>query len=232
MKRIIALSTVLAITFFVLNGVITQASNRDSFMKDAAASGMAEVMLGNLALQKSQNEQVRSFAQQMVADHTAANGELASLAASKSVTLPTEPDAKHKSAMDKLNGLSGTEFDKAFMKQMVKDHEAAVRLFSKEAEKGDDADTKAFAAKTLPTLQNHLQMARTMNDSMKGMKGSNSNSNSNSNRENMNMNSNSGNMNSDRNGNTNRNSNSNNNSNRNSNRKNSNSNSNSNVNRR
>ena len=194
MRKTIALSTILAITVFVLNGFIAQASNQDSFMREAAESGMAEVMLGNLALQKSQNEQVRSFAQQMVSDHTAANEELKALAASKNVTLPTDVKAKHRNAMNKLNGMSGTEFDKAFMRQMVKDHEAAVKLFQREAERGNDEATKAFAAKTLPTLQGHLQMARTMYDSMKNMKDGNSNSNSNSNNgnmNNMNMNSNS-----------------------------------------
>lgn len=225
MKKIFALSTALAVALFVWNGVITQASNQDSFMREAAQSGMAEVMLGNLALQKSENEQIKTFAQQMVADHTAANGELATLAQSKSVTLPTETDAKHKSAMDKLGGMSGMDFDKAFMKQMVKDHEAAVKLFSRESERGTDADTKAFAAKTLPTLQNHLQMARTLNGSVKGMKSDKSNNNSNG--DNMNMNSNSNDTRTDRNGNTLRNSNSNGNSNSN---RNSNSNSNSNVN--
>src|SRR5215204_761992 len=213
MKKIIALSTALAVALFVWNGVITQASFQDSFMRDAAQSGMAEVMLGNLALQKSTNEQVKSFAQQIVTDHTAANGGLTTLAAGKNVTLPTEVSARQKSAVEKLNGMSGMDFDKAFMKQMVKDHEAAVKLFTRESERGTDADTKAFAAKTLPTLQNHLQMAKTMNDSMKSMKSdkSNSNSNSNSSSDSMNMNSN-------------RNSNSN--SNSNSNRSNSNSNSN------
>lgn len=181
MRKIIALCTTLAVMFFVLNGVITQASNQDSFMREAAESGMAEVMLGNLALQKSQNEQVRSFAQQMVSDHTAANEELKALAASKSVTLPTDVNSKQRNAMNKLNGMSGTEFDKAFMRQMVKDHEAAVKLFQREAERGTDEATKAFAAKTLPTLQGHLQMARTMYDSMKKMKDGDSNSNSNSN---------------------------------------------------
>ena len=178
-------------------------------MREAAQGGMAEVMLGNLALQKSGNEQVKSFAQAMVADHTAANGELAALAASKNFALPTEPSAKQKSAVEKLNGMSGMDFDKAFMKQMVKDHEAAVKLFSREAERGTDADTKAFAAKTLPTLQNHLQMARTMNDSIKSMKSDKSNSNSNSNGMNMNSNGGNGNSNSNSNGNSNSNSNSN-----------------------
>src|SRR5215203_5870745 len=163
MKKIIALCTVLAVTFFVLNGVITQASNQDSFMMRAARSSTAEVMLSNLALQKTQNEQVRSFAQQMVTDHTAANSELATLAASKNVTLPTDVDSKHRSAMDKLNGMSGTDFDKAYMKQMVNDHQDAVKLFSRESERGNDADTKAFAAKMLPALQGHLTMARTIN---------------------------------------------------------------------
>ena len=209
MKKIFALSIGLAVALFVWNGVITQASIQDSFMREAAQSGMAEVMLGNLALQKSQNEQVKSFAQQMVADHTTANGELATLAQSKSVALPTEPSAKQKSAVDKLNGMSGMDFDKAFMKQMVKDHEAAVKLFSRESERGTDADTKAFAAKTLPTLQNHLQMARTLNDSMKNMKSEKSNDNSSS--DGMNMNSN--NSNSNRNSNSSRNTNSNSNSN-------------------
>jgi len=240
MKKIFALCTVLAVAFFVLNGIITQASNQDSFMTEAAQSGMAEVMLGNLALQKSQNEQVRSFAQQVVTDHTAANTELTTLAASKNVTLPTAVSSKHRSAVEKLNGMSGTDFDKAFMKQMVKDHEAAVKLFSRESDRGTDADTKAFAAKNLPTLQNHLQMARTLNDSVKSMKsdGSNRNSNSNSNSDSMNMNSNSGNMdmnaNSNRNSNSNRSNNSNSNMNSNGNtnsNRNNNTNSNSNVNR-
>jgi putative membrane protein len=229
MKKFLALCTILAVNIFVLNGVITQASNQDSFYTEAAQSGMAEVALGNLALQKSTSDQIKTFAQQMVTDHTAANQELTSLAAGKNVTLPTEMDAKHKSAMDKLSAMSGTDFDKAFMKQMVKDHEAAVKLFQRESDRGTDADSKAFAAKTLPTLQNHLQMARTLSDSLKNTKngGGNSNGNTNSNSD-MNMNSNSGNMNM----NSNRNKNSNRSTNRNSNSGNTNGNTNSNVNRK
>ena len=217
MKKIFAISIGLAVALFVWNGVIAQASFQDSFLREAAQSGMAEVMLGNLALQKSQNEQIKSFAQQMVADHTTANGELATIAQSKSVALPTEVSAKQKSAVNKLNGMSGMEFDKAFMKQMVKDHEAAVKLFSRESERGTDNETKAFAAKTLPTLQNHLQMARTLNDSVKGMKSDKSSRDSNSNSDSMNTNSNSNEMKTDRNGNVQRNSNSNRSTNRNSN---------------
>lgn len=168
MKKFYAACVSLAAAFFVLNGFITQASNQDRFWNDAAQMGLAEVALSNLALQKSQNEQVRSFAQRMVDDHTAVNSELTQLAGTKNVTLPTTPDQKHQSAMEKLNGQSGAEFDRNYMRQMVKDHEAAVKLFQRQSERGEDADAKAFAAKHLPALQSHLQMARTMSDGLKG----------------------------------------------------------------
>ena len=135
------------------------------------------------------------------------------------------------------------EFDKAYMKQMVKDHEAAVKLFSRQADRDDDADAKAFAAKTLPTLQNHLQMARATYDTVKGSGKTDRTDGGNTNRSDTNMNSNSGDMNMNQN--TNRSTNSNNNTNSNMNRNNntnsnanrnnntnSNANTNSNVNRR
>lgn len=187
-----------AMATFVYGSIAYQ----NSFYTEAAQSGMAEVMLGNLALEKSQNEQIRQFAQQMVTDHMNANNELKELAATKNITLPAAVSNKHQSAYNKLNGMNGNDFDKAFLKQMVKDHESAVKLFQKQSDKGDDTDTKVFAAKTLPTLQAHLQMARNMNDSMKNMNrngNSNSNSgNSNGNMDSMNMNSNNS-MNSNRN---------------------------------
>jgi putative membrane protein len=170
MKKIFAFYTVLAVLVFVLNGVISQASNQDSFWNDAAQAGMAEVMLGNLALQKSANDEIKRFAQKIVDDHTAAGNELKDLAATKGATLPTELSAKQKTIYDKLDGLSGAEFDKEFVKVMVKDHEKAVGLFQKQADKGIDAEVKAFAAKTLPVLQGHLEMAKAMNDKLKSMK--------------------------------------------------------------
>ncbi|HVE57776.1 MAG TPA: DUF4142 domain-containing protein [Pyrinomonadaceae bacterium] len=192
MRKIFAFYAVLAIGTFVLNGFVTEASNQDSFWNDAAQAGMAEVMLGNLALQKSSNDEVKQMAQKIVDDHTAANNELKSLAASKSATLPTEVNAKQKAAYDKLNSLSGDEFDKEFVKVMVKDHEKAVGLFQKQAGKGTDTEVKAFAAKTLPVLQAHLESAKAMSDKMKSMKSPrknadgdknmNSNSNTNNNR--------------------------------------------------
>lgn len=161
-----------------------------NFWNEAAQSGMAEVALGNLGQQKAQNEKVKEFADQMVKDHSAVNDELKSIASGKNVTLPTAVSAKQKATYDKLNGLSGADFDREFMKVMVKDHEAAVKLFDKQSKTDADADAKAFAAKHLPTLQGHLQTAQSLSGEVKqnsknsnsgGNSGSSNKSNSNSN---------------------------------------------------
>lgn len=227
-KFLFSIGTVTALGVVVSFLVTVHAINQESFWNDAARGNMAEIMASEMALQKSQNESVRQFAQQMVTDHTAASTELQSLAAGKSVTLPTATSTKQKSAIDKLGEKSGADFDSAYMKMMVKDHENMVKMFQKQAESGSDADAKSFAARTLPTLQSHLQMARTISDTMGGRTNENrgtntnrsnsnrsntnrSNSNrSNSNDMNMNMNSNMNtNMNSNMNMNTNMNMNSN-----------------------
>jgi putative membrane protein len=130
------------------------------FVMEAAMGGMAEVQAGQLAAQKAQNPQVRAFAQKMVDDHTKANGELMRLASARSITPPSELDRSHRSALDKLQKASGPDFDKAYMKQQVSDHEKTVSLFEKQAKRGSDPELKAWAAKMLPDLQSHLKMAR------------------------------------------------------------------------
>jgi len=145
--------------------------NSDSkFMMMAAMSDMNEISASNAALSKSSNEEVKKFAQMMVDDHTKASEELKPIAMSKNVMLPTDTDAKHKAAMEKMSAMSGDGFDKEYIKMMVKDHEKAVSMFQKEADSGKDAEAKAFAAKTLPTLQGHLDMARSMMTKMSGGK--------------------------------------------------------------
>lgn len=133
-----------------------------SFWTEAAQSSMAEVALSNAALQKAQSAEVRQFAQQMVTDHTAVSQELTQLTTGKGVTIPTALTDKQQRDLEKLNGRSGADFDREYMKKMVNDHEKAVKLFQRESERGTDADAKAFAAKTLPSLQSHLTMARTI----------------------------------------------------------------------
>lgn len=142
-------------------------TDAQGFATRAAQGGMAEVELGRLASQKAQNAEVKKFAQMMVQDHTNANTELKSLASKKNITLPTALDAEHKAVMDKLQGLSGAEFDKAYMDAMVEDHEKTVDLFQAQADDGADADMKAFAAKTLPKVKQHLEMAEKINGNLK-----------------------------------------------------------------
>lgn len=137
------------------------------FMKTAAQGGLAEVQAGELAASQGNSQQVKSFGQQMVADHGKANQELMSLASAKGVQLPTAPHAKHKKALTALKGTSGAAFDRAYAAQMVKDHEETLALFRKAADSAKDADIKAFAAKTVPTLQHHLEMAQSLNAAVK-----------------------------------------------------------------
>jgi putative membrane protein len=163
-------------------------SQDHKFMMDAAMAGLKEVELGRMATQQGASDAVKQFGQRMVDDHTKANEELTSLASTKGMTLPTALEEKHRGDMTKLSTASGADFDRAFSKMMLKDHEKAVDLFEKQSTKGTDADLKAFAAKTLPTLQEHLQMARALPGNQRG--NSNDNANSNSGSKNANGNSN------------------------------------------
>jgi putative membrane protein len=138
-----------------------------AFVTKAAIGGMAEVKLGQLATQKASNADVKSFAQQMVDDHGKANDELKQLASKKGVTLPTDIDAKHQATYDRLSKLSGAEFDRAYMQEMVSDHRTDVNEFRRESKSGADPDVKGWAAKTLPTLEHHLQMAESTNAKVK-----------------------------------------------------------------
>jgi putative membrane protein len=130
------------------------------FVMDAAHGGLAEVQLGQLAASKGTNDEVKQFGQKMVDDHSKANEELKSLAEQKGVTLPTDLKPADKQFHDKLDKLSGAAFDKAYMQYMVMDHKKDVAEFKKEAKTGKDSDVKAWAEKTAPTLEGHLDTAQ------------------------------------------------------------------------
>jgi putative membrane protein len=132
----------------------------DMFVTKAAKGGLAEVELGKLASEKASSDAVKQFGQRMVDDHGKANNELKTLAQSKSVTIPTDLDAKDKALRDRLMKLSGRAFDRAYMQAMVSDHVKDVNEFRTESKTGKDPEVKAWAAKTLPTLEEHLKMAR------------------------------------------------------------------------
>ncbi len=166
MKRIIILSVLAMFAAFGLIACNSEATNSSSFTTKAAQGGMSEVQLGNLALAKAQSADVKEFAQQMVTDHTKANNDLKAVADKKSVALPTDTNGEQKSTLEKLSKLNGAEFDKEYVKVMVEDHETDVKEFKAQADSGTDADVKAFAAKTLPTLQSHLDMIKGIRDRM------------------------------------------------------------------
>ena len=130
-----------------------------TFAEKAAAGGVAEVEGGKIAEQRAANDKVKQFGARMVQDHSKANEELKQLASGKGLQLPSAPDAHSKEMMAKLQKLSGAEFDRAYMDHMVKEHKKDVAEFKKEAGSGKDPQIKAFAAKTLPTLEEHLKMA-------------------------------------------------------------------------
>jgi putative membrane protein len=132
------------------------------FVMEATGSGLAEVNLSRMALKSAGRQEVKDFAQHMVTDHSKANDELLALINRKglSAAAASTMPAPHRALADRLASLSGEEFDKLYMQQMVKDHEDAVKLFETQSKSGQDADLKAFAAKTLPTIKMHLEMAR------------------------------------------------------------------------
>jgi putative membrane protein len=137
------------------------ASDR-KFVNEALQGGMAEVELGKLASERGSNDAVKQFGQRMADDHGKAGDELKKIAQDKGITPPAEMDAKHKKLHDRLSKLSGAAFDRAYMDEMVKDHRTDVKYFQREATSAKDPDVKGFAAKTLPTLQEHLKQAESV----------------------------------------------------------------------
>jgi len=137
------------------------------FAKDAALGGMTEVELGKLAAQKGSSDDIKQFGQKIVDDHTKANDQLKEVATKENIPIPDALDSKHQARVDKLSKLSGENFDKAFVKDQLKDHQAEIRDFSAEAQNGTDTNVKTFASNVLPTLQQHLQAIQTLNKSEK-----------------------------------------------------------------
>ncbi|HXO62346.1 MAG TPA: DUF4142 domain-containing protein [Candidatus Acidoferrales bacterium] len=132
------------------------------FAKEAARGGMAEVKLGQLAQEKGSSDTVKTFGKRMVDDHSKAGDKLKEVASHESITLPSDLSAKDQATYDRLSKLNGAAFDRAYARDMVKDHETDVAAFQKEANAGKNDSLKSFASETLPTLQDHLKQAKEM----------------------------------------------------------------------
>ena len=134
-----------------------------AFVKKAAIAGMTEVQASKVALEKSTDPNVKSFAQHMIDDHTKAGDALKTAAMQEGLSVPADLDTEHKQVIDTLSGLSGATFDKAYKTQMLDDHKQAVALFTNESRDSAQTAVDKFAADTLPTLQSHLKMAQDLN---------------------------------------------------------------------
>ena len=163
---------VLACGLAALLGLVLSANGRAAddknaggdlkFVQMAASGGMFEVKSSQLALDQSNNPQVKKFAEHMVKDHTKANQELMALAKQKGIPLPAQMAPKHMGLMEKITAAKGAAFDQMFLKIQLQAHEDTVALFEQEAKNGQDPAIKAWAAKTLPTLREHLKEVRSL----------------------------------------------------------------------
>jgi putative membrane protein len=137
------------------------------FIEKVGQNGKAGVEISKLALEKAENPQVKELAKQLIEGHTKANAELMKLASAKGVTIPAEMDRSHKRLLDKLAKKSGNAFDREYTDEMEDDHSKEVREFRSMSKSAKDPEVKAFAASTLPTLEQHLQMAKTAESAVK-----------------------------------------------------------------
>lgn len=135
-------------------------SSGSHFAAEAASGGMMEVKLGQLAVQKSSNDQVKMFGQRMVDDHSRANDQLMGLASKDNLTLPSQMNSKDQATYDRLSKLSGSIFDRAYINDMMSIHEKDIAAFQHEANDGKNSDLKTWAANTLPMLRDHLRLAK------------------------------------------------------------------------
>jgi putative membrane protein len=138
-----------------------------TFAVTAANDGMAEVAAGKMAEQKAVSPRVKAFATMMVTDHSKAGDELAAIAKTKNITLPSAPNADAQKMAADMDKMTGKDFDKDYVNGMVKGHENAVKLFTDASQNCKDSTLKAFATKTLPTLKMHLDSIKAIKASMK-----------------------------------------------------------------
>jgi putative membrane protein len=143
-----------------------KATSDREFVMDAARGSMAEVDLGKVAETKATSAEVKTFAKRMVDDHQKALDRLKTIAQSENITLPTTLNAKEQALKDRLEGLSSGAFDRAYMRAMIADHRHDVAEFKAESTHAKSADVKQYASSTLPTLEDHLKLARSTDKSV------------------------------------------------------------------
>ncbi len=168
-KTSITLITTSAFAFcaallFAANGFAAEKDTLNAadvkFIKHEAAAGMAVVKTAGLGAQKTSREDIKAFAQMLITDHTAANDQLSKLATTKGVETSTVIDPKDAEIYQTLEKSSGTEFDKAFLAEVIRGHEKCVSNFEEASNDAKDSDLKTWATGMLPGLKSHLGKAR------------------------------------------------------------------------
>jgi putative membrane protein len=144
-----------------VNSALGIAPKTQDFVSEAAQGDMFEIASSEAAVQKG-SDKVKSFANQMVDDHKKTSADLKRLTPAAGANLPSEMTASQKRDFEKLSGLQGQDFDKQYMDDQLSAHKAAVSLFERYGKSGDNAELQSWAKQTLPTLQQHLNMAQTL----------------------------------------------------------------------
>lgn len=153
------------------SGTVSLNAGETEFMVTAAADGMTEIAMGELAATKTRTSRVKDFADMIVSDHTQAGNELKALAGQKQVTLPDSLSDKSKKDRDKLSAKNGKDFDKAYVDAMVNDHQHAVKMFRDALADVDNPDLRQWITNTLPVLEAHLDSARALDSIYNPMSG-------------------------------------------------------------
>lgn len=133
-----------------------------AFVQKAAEGGLAEVKLGQLAAEKASDAEVKQFGQKMVDDHTNLNNQMKPIAEKLGVTVPESLAPKEQALYDRLNGLSGEQFDKAYVQAMVKDHHEDLREFTREEHAARDQNLKTAVSQGRGVIEQHTKMADAM----------------------------------------------------------------------
>jgi len=144
------------------------------FMEEAMEGDMAEIQLAQLAQQKASSDKVKQFAQRMIDDHTKLDAQMKPLAQQFGVEAPTELSAKHKAVESKLQGLSGEQFDREYIRDMVADHREDHQAFVREESNAKDPSLKNAVTEAAPIIGEHLRMAQDIEKSVNGKGGASS----------------------------------------------------------
>lgn len=134
------------------------------FIMEAAKDGLSELELGKLGVDHAPNREVRQFAERLIEEHEKANRELFDLAKRKNLQVPTSIDQDRQSMLDALRGLSPEDFEREYMKAVMKGHQKSIAVFQQEATTGEDPEVRNFAGKLLPRLQAHFRKAKSLTD--------------------------------------------------------------------